>query len=46
MNCELKWFKNNIISTKLYAVPGKIFTVTIPEEQIGKVMVSCQWDLY
>ena len=46
MNCELKWFKNNIISTKLYAVPGKLFTVTIPEEQIGKVMVSCQWDLY
>ena len=46
MNCELKKFSNNMISTKLYAVPGKLFTVSIPEEQIGKVMVSYQYDLY
>ena len=35
-----------MISTKLYAVPGKLFTVSIPEEQIGKVFVSYQYDLY
>ena len=28
------WF-----STKFYAVPGKLFTVTIPEEQIGEIKV-------
>ena len=46
MNCELTKFSNNMISTKLYAVPGKLFTVSIPEEQIGKVFVSYQYDLY
>ena len=29
------WF-----STKLYAVPGKLFTISIPEEQIGEIQVS------
>ena len=46
VNCELTKFSNNMISTKLYAVPGKLFTVSIPEEQIGKVFVSYQYDLY
>ena len=28
------------VSTKLYAVPGKVFTVSIPAEQIGNIQVS------
>ena len=36
-------FKTNMISTKLYAVPGKLFTISIPEEQVGKVKVSFQF---
>ena len=40
MNCERIRFTRNYISTKFYAVPGKLFTVSIPEEQIGKVQVT------
>ena len=40
MNCERRRFTRNLISTKFYAVPGKLFTVSIPEEQIGRVQVT------
>ena len=40
MNCEHRRFTRNLISTKFYAVPGKLFTVSIPEEQIGRVKVT------
>ena len=37
---DWKYNKGGWVSTKLYAVPGKVFTVSIPAEQIGEIRVS------
>ena len=41
---DWKYNQGGWFSTKFYAVPGKLFTVTIPEEQIGQIKVIFQFN--